>query len=24
VREWCEMILHAQGRFDAALARYMA
>lgn len=23
VREWCEMILHAQGRFDAAMARYL-
>jgi len=24
VREWCEMILRAQGRFDQALARYLA
>lgn len=23
VREWCEMILHAQGKFEAAIARYL-
>jgi 3-deoxy-D-manno-octulosonate 8-phosphate phosphatase (KDO 8-P phosphatase) len=23
VREWCELILHAQGRFDDAMARYL-
>lgn len=24
VREWCEMILHAQGKFDAAMASYLS